>query len=226
MSEIEAPTAPRDKGGREGGARKRRETRWLEILDAAATVFHEKGYSAATLQDIADKVGMLKGSLYYYIKTKPDLLESLLVQVHEDGLAMVQASACVQGNPLDKLAAIFRAYIDYIIENQTKSAIYIHEVQRLPAQHRNRILRDHALRNEVQALIEAGQAEALVLGDLDPRLTAQVLLSGLNSIYQWYRVDRKRPKQTLIEHIVRTTLRGIASSRGLDHLEPSRPVAG
>src|SRR5680860_816646 len=45
--------------------RPERTPREREIIDAAAEVFHEKGYAGASIQDVADAVGILKGSLYY-----------------------------------------------------------------------------------------------------------------------------------------------------------------
>src|SRR5215467_11567177 len=45
-----------------------------EIITVAARLFKEKGYRATTLEDIAAAVGMLKGSLYYYIRSKEELL--------------------------------------------------------------------------------------------------------------------------------------------------------
>jgi AcrR family transcriptional regulator len=64
-----------------GGARSRdREERWDEIVLAAAKVFYEKSYEGASLQDIASAVGLLKGSVYYYIDTKEDLLFELVMR--------------------------------------------------------------------------------------------------------------------------------------------------
>jgi AcrR family transcriptional regulator len=60
-----------------------REQRWDEIIEAAAMVFYEKGYSGASLQDIASAVGLLKGSIYYYIETKEDLLFELVMRAQE-----------------------------------------------------------------------------------------------------------------------------------------------
>lgn len=64
------------------GARKPRdrEQRWDEIVEAAADVFYAKGYEGASLQDIATAVGLLKGSIYYYIDTKEDLLFELVMR--------------------------------------------------------------------------------------------------------------------------------------------------
>lgn len=65
-----------------GGPRKARdrEQRWDEIVKAAADVFYKKGYEGASLQDIASAVGLLKGSIYYYIDTKEDLLFELVMR--------------------------------------------------------------------------------------------------------------------------------------------------
>ena len=59
-----------------------RSPREQQILDAAAVVFYEKGYAAASIQDVADAVGILKGSLYYYIDSKEDLLFEILRDAH------------------------------------------------------------------------------------------------------------------------------------------------
>ena len=40
-----------------------------EVVEAAVLLFFEKGYAATSIQDVADELGMLKGSLYYYIET-------------------------------------------------------------------------------------------------------------------------------------------------------------
>ena len=63
--------------------------RWNEILDAAGHVFHEKGYQAARIEDIASRVGILRGSLYYYIESKEDLLFALCVDGHSSGLETI-----------------------------------------------------------------------------------------------------------------------------------------
>ena len=49
---------------------KKQDRRRDEVLDAAAAVFAEKGFHAATTRDIADRLGLLPGSLYYYVESK------------------------------------------------------------------------------------------------------------------------------------------------------------
>lgn len=55
-----------------------------EVLDAAINIFWEKGYSGTSVQDVADALGMLKGSLYYYIDSKEDLLEMIFSDSHDE----------------------------------------------------------------------------------------------------------------------------------------------
>ena len=57
-----------------------RRNREHEVVEAAVKVFYEKGYAASTIQDVADVVGVLKGSLYHYISSKEDLLFRILQQ--------------------------------------------------------------------------------------------------------------------------------------------------
>ena len=56
--------------------------RHCEILEAAAGLFAERGYAATSVRDIGEKVGLLGGSLYHYIKSK----EALFVRIHDMAL--------------------------------------------------------------------------------------------------------------------------------------------
>jgi TetR/AcrR family transcriptional regulator, cholesterol catabolism regulator len=203
--------------------RKRREERWLEILTAAAEVFYEKGYEAATLQEIADRVGILKGSIYYYIKTKGDLLDSLLLEVHNEGLEMIRECAATEGSIFDKLAAMMRGHIDYMSRNQSKTSVYLHELKAIGPEHRDRLFRSHDVRDEFLALIKLGQENGLVAKNLDPKLTAQTMLGWINSLYQWYAPNRRMNTQVIADHFIFIMLRGIATQKGLKQLPSAEP---
>ena len=70
MNEIASVSPP-------APARPRQLRRRREIMDAAAEVFAKKGYHAATTRDIADRLGMQPGSLYYYFESKEAALEEI-----------------------------------------------------------------------------------------------------------------------------------------------------
>src|SRR5829696_10388529 len=75
-----------------------------EVLEAAARVFYERGYSDASVQDVADELGILKGSLYHYIDTKEDLLFRLLQETHDEIYKILEeVSAMEDLPPLERL---------------------------------------------------------------------------------------------------------------------------
>ena len=113
---------PRRAQRRGGGERKPREERWSELIQVATEVFYAKGYDAASLQDIADRLGMLKGSLYYYIQSKEDLLFDVIKAVHEEGLANIESLAAGEGNPLERLRDVIIGHIEHECRNLTKTA--------------------------------------------------------------------------------------------------------
>ena len=60
--------------------------RHRDILEAAAGLFAERGYAATSVRDIGERVGLLGGSLYHYIKSK----EALFVRIHDMALQVAE----------------------------------------------------------------------------------------------------------------------------------------
>src|ERR1700754_5048275 len=89
-----------------------------EVLEAAARVFYERGYSDASVQDVADELGILKGSLYHYIDTKEDLLFRLLQETHDEIYEILEQVSAMEGlDPLQRLEIYIRRQVEYNIDN-------------------------------------------------------------------------------------------------------------
>jgi TetR/AcrR family transcriptional regulator, cholesterol catabolism regulator len=199
---------------RPAGERKPREERWSELLDVAARIFARRGYDATSLQEIADELGMLKGSLYYYITTKGDLLAHLLRSAHEQGIRNIQPIAEGSGNPIERLARMIRAHADYVCTDRDRTAVFLHERKRLTPEQRKEFLGDeHAYRRFFEAVITAGQQGGLVRAELDPKLVALCLLGSLNSVYQWYKPGGEFSSDAIGNAFVMSWLAGIATGK-------------
>ena len=74
-----------------------------EIIAAALKIFREKGYHAASMQDLADAVGLQKASLYYYVASKEDLLTALYEQFI--GSRIVAMSFCEPRSCIGRLSS-------------------------------------------------------------------------------------------------------------------------
>src|SRR5256885_8483660 len=155
---------------RGGGERKPREERWSELIEVATDVFYAKGYDAASLQDIADRLGMLKGSLYYYIQSKEDLLFDVIKAVHEEGLANIESLAAGEGDPLERLRDGLIGHIEHECRNLTKTAVFLHELQALSPRRQAEVIGDeHAYRPVFVGLIEAGQQDRAIPAEGSPQ---------------------------------------------------------
>ncbi len=83
-----------------------------EILDAADQLFFSKGYHAATISDIAKNMGVAQGMLYYYFKSKEDVLEKLLERYAAALVADVKTIYDRDNTATEKIALTLAATLD------------------------------------------------------------------------------------------------------------------
>src|SRR5437588_13008063 len=96
----------------DGRTRRRADTR-QRLYAAAIELIAERGYSATTVDDIAERTGVAKGTVYYNFPSKPALFEELLR--HGVGLLTTQFKDAVKGlPPREAVAALIRAQLAYI----------------------------------------------------------------------------------------------------------------
>lgn len=207
---MEKPVGRSQRRG--SGSRKPREERWAELFTTATEVFYEKGYDGASLQDIADRLGMLKGSLYYYIHSKEDLLFEVIHEVHRQGLANIAAFADKPGDPLQRLRNVMVGHIEHMCRNLVSTAVFLHELQALPAERREEILgSEHAYRSVFLDLITKAKAEGLVRESVDPKLASLHVLGTVNWVYRWFSPDGEFTPTQIGEHFADLTLHGLAA---------------
>ncbi|WP_423143110.1 TetR/AcrR family transcriptional regulator [Parablastomonas sp. CN1-191] len=206
------PGAPRQRRAATRSAdRKPHDVRWAEIVAAATEIFAARGYDATSLQDIADRTGILKGSIYHYIRTKSDLLAHIVRETHEMGLDQVRPIAVGPGSPGAKLEGMIRAHVRFVCENPLRTAVFAHDRKRLDPEQRSAVLGDeHAYRDLFAEVIAAGQAEGTFDPALDVRLSALHLLASMNALHRWWRPGGAISNQAVADHVVATTLFGLS----------------
>ncbi len=164
-------------------ARKRR----AEVLDAAARVFHAKGYSATTIQDIADEVGILKGSVYYYISSKQDLLFELVQQYHDDTRSYFEAIVASDASPVDKLRELITTETTHTARNLERSTLFYTEWRSLPQDRQAVIIAERARHERaVQEWIAQAQEVGGIRREIDPKIASFAIFGMVNSVYRWF----------------------------------------
>lgn len=194
----------------------RSNSRRNDIVRAAAETFYRKGYDATTTQDIAEAVGMLKGSLYYYISAKEDLLYEIIDEVHEVWAKNLERNEIMQGDPLTRIWAFVHNNVIGNASNLVNSAVFFRDFGALTGRRREHILALRDLHdNSLRELIREGQADGLVRKGLDAKLAATGILTMCNALYHWYRPDGALTPEAVAEAYADLAVAGLAAKPGL-----------
>lgn len=92
------------------------ERRRSAILDSAAKLFADKGYASADTQELADGLGISKGTIFRYFPTKRELFTASIARALERLGQSVDAAADAAVDPLAKVLAAMTAYLRYFDE--------------------------------------------------------------------------------------------------------------
>jgi AcrR family transcriptional regulator len=188
--------------------RKRRDQ---EVLDAAAKVFYERGFADASVQDVADELGILKGSLYHYIETKEDLLFRLLEELHDEVQAITEEVAAAEGlEPLERLELYVRKQVLFNLENLPRVAVYYNDYERLSPDRRAQIVSRRRLHERyVTEVIEEAQRSGEANPELDARLLSNFIHGAFIWTYRWYHPGGKVSREKVADTCAEFALRGV-----------------
>jgi len=157
------------------------------IRAAALRIFRRKGYDAASMQEIADAVGLNKGSLYYYISSKQELLVRLFEGRAEQVLGEMDTAASRPGTPRERLRAIVRVYVFGALRNLDAVHVYVREEHSFPRTALQQVRRTHqAMRDHFERVIVDGMRQGDFV-ERDSKLATLALLGTCTWVHRWYR---------------------------------------
>lgn len=180
------------------GKPRRKPNREAQVLDAAIEVFYERGYAASTIQDVADRVGVLKGSLYYYIDSKEDLLHRIFTESYEQSVVLLAEVAALDAPALDRLRSYFQAYVLWYLQNVERVSLYFNDWKALTGKRRAEVIEQRAVYETfIRDHIDEAKRDGAVSKEIDTKYAVFFLLGAVNGVPTWY--QRKGPDSP--EHI-------------------------
>lgn len=222
---------PTDHAPRTRRARARKPTaraleREQEIYDVAAEILHKKGYAATTLQEIAAAVGLLKGSLYYYIDSKGDLLYRITRKIHDEAIANLEAAQAAPGPASARLHQLIEGHVLSFGRRFTSIRVFYTEYAALPPDRRREIMAERRRYEDyVGELLVEGKADGSFCPDLDVRIIGNAILTMVNTLYLWYRPGRDDSIEKVAAAYADYALGGLRCAPTHDHPR-LRPGAG
>jgi AcrR family transcriptional regulator len=204
------------------------EARWAEILEAAANEFYEKGFKGARLQDIAMRVGLLTGSLYYYIESKENLLFALVDTAFRKGLEATEEDAdTAAADPAVRLRTFVQRQMR-VLEDTQSAAVVVVERDRgyLAPEHQEQIdLMRAQLHNHVSGIVRDGMASGDFDATVDVDVVTRSLFALMNTTSEW-----AQPGQELwndvTEWYVRLFLRALATPASIVSIDTASHESG
>ena len=185
-----AGAAVRTGTGRNSARGAKRGSRQAEVTQAAVEIFAQKGYRAASIQDVADKVGVLKGSLYYYIDSKEDLLWRIIEDVHKEWAAILQQAGSLNAEPVEQIHAFIRLHIEWYLNNVNEVSVFFREWRHLTDERLKTVkARRRRYEQVIHDMMQAAQDAGDVSPELDLRYAARYVLAAVNAVPDWYRAS-------------------------------------
>jgi TetR/AcrR family transcriptional regulator, cholesterol catabolism regulator len=189
--------------------------RLREICRIAARVFYEKGYTGASMQEIAEAVGLTKAGLYHHIGSK----DRLLFEIMNYGMDILQENVLDKvariEDPRERLTQTIAGHIDLIVRARDwEITVILHENRALGGALRKRV---NARKRQYIAFLEDLIAEVqqrsvkarLIPALIPPKIAAFALLGMINWLYQWYDVQGSIPENQLAQAYTDFFFRGL-----------------
>ena len=180
-------------------ATRKSETTRQQILDAAAALFAERGYSLTRLSDIAERAGMHLTGLYYYYDNKEELVSDIICHVParvaaglKDALDALPATASKR----QRLETAFTVYLSYILKDDD----YVRADHRIASQISPEV-RERAINisrdiNAIwRALLDEAAAAGEIRTDIDMTMLRMLMLGSMNWAVEWFRADLSPPER-------------------------------
>ena len=179
---------------------KARRNREADVIEAAISVFYAKGYSSATIQDVADAVGVLKGSLYHYISTKEDLLHMVLRGSHEQAQAIMEEVSALDAPPLERLRSYLRLIHLWYLEHPERVSVYFNQQHHLTGESYVEMrMQSREFERFLRGLLAEAKRSGALAADVDPKLATFFILGALNSLPRWYQSGGPLSREQIAE---------------------------
>ena len=182
-----------------------------QILSAAAKIFREKGYQRATIKDVADEVGLLKGSIYYYIKSKQELLYKIGIAPLKATTEKLKEVVSQDITPEEKLKLAIKTRLKAFDEFYPEILVFLHEkFDELSEDERSFLKKGQKEDEEFwRKILTEGMERDVFRKDMDLKITAQAIIGMCHWMYKWYKKDGRLTTDQIAEVFSEFALNGI-----------------
>ena len=163
-------------------ARKPEGDKRRQILDAAVTIFAQKGYFTARISDIASAAGVADGTIYLYFKNKEDIIASVFAQVIEVHMTRAKEEIASVKTPREKLLAIARHQLTALSERRDVAILFQTELRQAALMSRISARELRGYFDLLTGVIEEGQKQGVFRREFPRSLVVQSFFGALDEL--------------------------------------------
>lgn len=179
------------------------------ILQKAAGMFREKGFSATSMRDLAEGVGIEAASLYNHIQSKSEILQEIIFRAANDVNLHLQGVEINNESGLQKIEAVIRFHVQMMIGRFEDYHVMTHEWMHLSEPYLSDFTTQR--RNYVQKL-ESIMQESIQKKEIKPIIpyvAVLTILSAVRGLEFWHRSRKKITPEELEENMVTHLISGL-----------------
>jgi AcrR family transcriptional regulator len=190
-----------------------RTTRWNKVLDSAVWLFATNGYTATSVQQVAERSRISKAGVYYHVDRKEDLLFHICHYSIATLLSDIQKALKGQEDSIARLRTIIRIHDGFFLKHPHNLAVLNQQMRNLSAVRRGQIERlERGYLNLIRETVGDGLRQN-VLQRSNPTVAVFLILAMLNTLDRWYNPRGSVRPPELIKQVEQTMLHGLVTCK-------------
>ena len=162
------------------------------VFEAATQLFREKGYKAASMRELAERVGLKQASsLYNHFKSKEIVLQKICFENADKFISGIDSIERKNISPAEKIKALIQLHISIATEDITSVTVFNDEWRHLPETELTAFLKD---RNEYEANFKALLRSGMDSGEFVTMSESTAFQLVISSV-KWIHYSAKRMKK-------------------------------
>jgi TetR/AcrR family transcriptional regulator, cholesterol catabolism regulator len=188
-------------------------TRKETIIETAARLFRERGYSATSMRDLAEQVGVEAASLYNHINSKAEILQEICFKVANKFMAQIEKLDASDLTSLEKIEAILRFHIQQIIHHYEEVYVSDREWKHLTDPYLSNMQSQRRMyRQRFANIIEEG-IKNNEIKNIDAPTAVLIMLHAVSGIESWHRSTQKISGEMLEENMITILIGGLKNNK-------------
>jgi TetR/AcrR family transcriptional regulator, cholesterol catabolism regulator len=180
----------------------------VHVLKTSAAIFAEKGYHSTSMRDISRATNMSLSGLYYYFKSKEELL--FLIQDYCFSTVIGDCRRLLAGvdDPVRRLKLLIENHLNYFVQNMNEMKVLSHEAVSITGDLFKKVNTKKRQYVDLVMSLVADIAREYKVESVDIRVATFSLFGMMNWIYNWYRPKKDVDVAGLSQNITRLFLSG------------------